>query len=120
MILTDLPWPEGAFAAMRAAKEALKPGILDAEAPALESKDVLHLSSNVAFSADGLRDHASTDYLSCALEIAESRLEGSLAVTIGNAGIYWREDGKTKHTPAFEIKSIDTLGAGDVWHAAFA
>ena len=66
---------------MRAAKEALKPGILDAEAPALESKDVLHLSSNVAFSADGLRDHASTDYLSCALEIAESRLEGFLAVT---------------------------------------
>ena len=101
-------------------ERGINPGVLDAEAPALESKDALHLSSNVAFSADGLRDYASTDDLSCALEIAEFRLEGSLAVTIGNAGVYWREDGKTKHTPAFEIKSIDTLGAGDVWHAAFA
>ena len=62
-------------------ERGINPGVLDAEAPALESKDALHLSSNVAFSADGLRDHASTDDLSCALEIAESRLEGFLAVT---------------------------------------
>ena len=43
VILTDLPWPKGAFTSMRAAKEASKPGVLDAEATALESKDVLHL-----------------------------------------------------------------------------
>jgi len=120
VILTDPRWPEGAFAAMYAAKEALKPGILDAETPLLESKDALQLASHIAFSADGLRDYAATDDLSHALEIAESHLEGFLAVTDGSAGVYWRDGGETKHTPAFEIKPVDTLGAGDVWHGAFA
>ena len=30
------------------------------------------------------------------------------------------EDGTIAHLPAFAVEAVDTLGAGDVWHGAFA
>ena len=36
------------------------------------------------------------------------------------SGTSWLEDGKLCHLPAFEVKSLDTLGAGDVFHGVFA
>jgi sulfofructose kinase len=29
-------------------------------------------------------------------------------------------DGELRHYPGFEVPVVDTLGAGDVWHGAFA
>ena len=46
--------------------------------------------------------------------------KGFLAVTDGPDGIYWLDHGEVRHMPAFKVKAIDTLGAGDVFHAAFA
>jgi sulfofructose kinase len=43
-----------------------------------------------------------------------------LAVTDGEHGTYsWRE-GRITHHAAFAVKAVDTLGAGDTWHGAFA
>ena len=44
---------------------------------------------------------------------------GWLAVTDGPNGIYWLEGGELRHMPGFAANVIDTLGAGDVFHAAF-
>jgi sugar/nucleoside kinase (ribokinase family) len=41
-------------------------------------------------------------------------------VTLGAQGFLWREQGIEHHAPAVSIKAVDTLAAGDVWHAAFA
>jgi len=33
--------------------------------------------------------------------------------------VYWLDQGKVRHMPAFKVKAVDTLGAGDTFHGAF-
>ena len=46
-------------------------------------------------------------------------MPGFLAVTDGPNGVYWLENGALRHMPAFAVKAIDSLGAGDAFHGAF-
>ena len=45
-----------------------------------------------------------------------------VAVTAGDRGSWWveRGDPKVQHTPAFDVAVVDTLAAGDAFHAGFA
>jgi sugar/nucleoside kinase (ribokinase family) len=43
-----------------------------------------------------------------------------LAVTHGPHDVLWREGAALRKSPVFSVKAIDTLGAGDVFHGAFA
>src|SRR6185369_2243297 len=44
-----------------------------------------------------------------------------LAGTRGPMGTIWlNENGELEETPAFPVHTVDTLGAGDVFHGAFA
>ena len=42
------------------------------------------------------------------------------AVTDGGNGVWYTGVDGVAHIPAFPIKPVDTLGAGDIWHGAFA
>jgi sulfofructose kinase len=42
------------------------------------------------------------------------------AVTWGSDGVYWQDDEGQHHMPAFDIEAVDTTGAGDAFHGAFA
>ena len=42
------------------------------------------------------------------------------AVTCGAAGSWWLTNDGPLHVPAPEIDAVDTLGAGDVFHGAYA
>jgi sulfofructose kinase len=42
------------------------------------------------------------------------------AVTWGTDGVYWQDDEGQHHMPAFDIEAVDTTGAGDAFHGAFA
>ena len=42
------------------------------------------------------------------------------AVTWGSDGVYWQDDDGQHHMPAFDIEAVDTTGAGDAFHGAFA
>ena len=46
--------------------------------------------------------------------------KGFLAVTDGADGVYWLDGGEVRHMPAFKVEAVDTLGAGDMFHGAFA
>ncbi|MGD8259002.1 MAG: carbohydrate kinase family protein [Desulfobacterales bacterium] len=48
------------------------------------------------------------------------RIYGRLIVTCGQDGAYYVLEDTLYHVPAFEIKAVDTIGAGDNFHAAFA
>ena len=43
-----------------------------------------------------------------------------IVVTMGERGLIYEKDGVINHMDAFECKPIDTTGAGDIFHGAFA
>lgn len=113
-VLADTRWFDGAEAAMRLARSRDVPGIIDAEAPIHEQP--LRSASHVAFSEQGL-----TDWIG-SLDIAEaaSRLGTWCCVTAGARDVRIAHGAREQAVPAFRIDPVDTLGAGDVWHGAFA
>lgn len=42
------------------------------------------------------------------------------ACTWGEHGAYWQDEDGQHHMPAFDIEAVDTTGAGDAFHGAFA
>jgi sugar/nucleoside kinase (ribokinase family) len=49
-----------------------------------------------------------------------AHLSGFLAVTDGPNGVTWLDGGTLRHMAAFKVETIDSLGAGDAFHGAFA
>lgn len=114
-VLTDTRFPALTRAALRLAKARGVPGIVDGEHP-VDLDDVAE-ASHIAFSAQGLVGLTGTEDLLRALEIVAGQLPAWLCVTDGAGGVLSRSDGAV---PAPPVEAVDTLGAGDVWHAAFA
>lgn len=130
VVLADTRWPEGATAALSMAREHGLPAVLDADVPVPKDGKLLEAASHVAFSLAGLRDFAG-----CSAETKEA--EGALCeiartlrawccVTLGGEGVsaidgrHQRSPSAVQRIPAFRVTPVDTLGAGDVWHGAFA
>ncbi|MDZ7600100.1 MAG: PfkB family carbohydrate kinase [Hoeflea sp.] len=118
--LADTRWPDGAEVLMRTARDRGLPGVLDAEAPIREAEAALNLASHVAFSAQGLRDWAGHADLDRALVDIAAETGVFVCVTDGANGVRWRHGDASGFEAAYEITPLDTLGAGDIWHGAFA
>lgn len=43
-----------------------------------------------------------------------------VVITLGEKGLLYEVDGEVKHLDAYQVKTIDTTGAGDIFHGAFA
>ncbi|MDE0113528.1 MAG: PfkB family carbohydrate kinase [Albidovulum sp.] len=117
-VLVDSRWEEGASRALGIAAERGLPGIVDAEQPT--PPRIAQLASHVAFSAQGLLHFSGESDLDEALVSASKRLPGWVSVTDGENGTYTMNGNSVERTPAFDIDAVDTTGAGDVWHGAFA
>ncbi|UWQ22635.1 PfkB family carbohydrate kinase [Jannaschia sp. W003] len=114
-LLTDCRWETAAEAALREAKARGLLAVIDGERFVPEA--LARLATHVVFSAPGLRDFAGCDDLRDALDAAAARLPGRVAYTDGPDGVRWHGG---PHVPAPEVRAVDTLGAGDLWHGAFA
>jgi len=55
-----------------------------------------------------------------ALRGIRSHTDAWVAATAGADGVYWLHNETLHHIPAFHVDVVDTLGAGDVFHGAFA
>ena len=119
-VLADTRWPEGALAALAAARAAGLPAVLDADGGLPEDGELLRVATHVAFSAEGLTELAGLDAVVPALEAIAPRVPGWCCVTVGGEGVLALAGGRLRRHPAFEVEVRDTLGAGDVWHGAFA
>lgn len=119
-VLADTRWPEGALVALSAARAAGLPAVLDADGGLPRDDELLRAASHVAFSAEGLAELTGLDAVLPALESVAARVAGWCCVTAGAEGVYSIADGRLRRHPAFEVVARDTLGAGDVWHGAFA
>ena len=117
-VLADTRWGEGALAALRLARAAGVPGVLDGDRKP-PHPDLVATASHVAFSQQALREVSGEEDPRRGLAKIACDASTWLAVTLGKEGVlHW--DGQVRHSPAFVIETVDTLGAGDVWHGAFA
>lgn len=120
-VLADLRWPEGAIAALTRARAASLPAILDADTtPDPGSVEAMIAATHVLFSQPALRTLSGDEDIAAALAIAAKRIGGWVGVTCGAEGTYWLDGGNLRHLAAFSVRAVDTTGAGDVFHGAFA
>ncbi|MXU64783.1 PfkB family carbohydrate kinase [Oceanomicrobium pacificus] len=117
-VLADTRWPEAGLAALAAARSSGLPAVLDGEAPV--PRAMAEAATHVAFARAGLAEFTGIDSPDRALEAAAATLDATLIVTDGEAGLWWTDGRAVRHMPAFDVDVRDTLGAGDVWHGAFA
>jgi sulfofructose kinase len=122
-VMVDVRWPQGALAALRAARNAGKPAILDGEIAPLEVLEALSRNAeHVVFSQRGVANFHAAD-LESALRRTLANGARIAASTHGGDGVYWLERSqpqKLRHCPALKISPVDTLAAGDVFHGAYA
>ncbi len=121
-VLTEVRWPEGAAAALDAARVAGIPAILDAEVGATGVLDDLaRRASHVLYSETGLAAHVGDGDVRAQLERAQTALPHAfVGVTRGAEGFFWLESGHLQHAEGVSVTAVDTLGAGDVFHGAYA
>lgn len=120
-VMVDVRWPGAARLALVAAREAGIPGILDADMAAAEIlEDLFPLASHVVSSESAAQVLAGGAGPEEAARRLGARHAGFVAVTAGANGCWWRDGAGFRHTPAPKIAAVDTLAAGDVFHAAFA
>lgn len=122
-LLADVRWPDGALRALRAARDAGIPAILDAEIAAAEVLEKLtRAADHVIFSERGLEAYAGQDSEGGLRRVLANGAH-MVAVTRGEAGVVWIEaatPGDVLRFPAFVVDTVDTLAAGDVFHGAYA
>jgi sugar/nucleoside kinase (ribokinase family) len=119
-VLLDNRYPNFVTSICKAAKARGIPRVLDLDRAATLDDPLLLACSHVIASAEALRGTTGIDDLRDALAKLGESFGGFLAYTDGPDGVYWLDRGKVRHMNAFKVKAIDTLGAGDVFHGAFA
>jgi sulfofructose kinase len=120
-LLCDVRWLPAAQLALAEARAHDRPRIVDFElVPEAGAAVLLELASHVAFAREALARMAASDDVGVGLRRVAERTGAWLAVTCGEQGVYWLQDGAIRHQPAFAVEVVDTLAAGDVFHGALA
>lgn len=121
-LLVDTRWPAAGVAGLELAAERGVPGVADIDhgidAHWLEAS--LRAASHVVFSSEGLATSLGIDGLDAGVAEARRLTPGRIAVTMGGDGVVWLDGETLRRVPAFPVRAIDTLGAGDVFHGALA
>ena len=97
------------------------PVIVDVDRAMSLREGLLNASSHLVFSSEPLQETADVADDAKALKKIAKLTPSFLAGTRGPRGTIWLdENGEIQETPAFPVHTVDTLGAGDVFHGAFA
>src|SRR6476469_713919 len=97
------------------------PVIVDVDRAMSLREGLLNASSHLVFSSEPLQETADIADDAKALHKIATLTHSFLAGTRGPKGTIWLdENGTIQETPAFPVHTVDTLGAGDVFHGAFA
>ncbi|MBC7583632.1 MAG: sugar kinase [Tardiphaga sp.] len=97
------------------------PVVVDIDSTMSLSEGLLSASSHLIFSDEALQGTAGITDDGAALRKMAKHTTSFLAVTLGPKGTLWLDDKhELQRTPAFPVHTVDTLGAGDIFHGAFA
>ena len=118
----DVRWPEGAQAALQAARAQGLPTMVDGDvAPQAVLQRLMPLADYAVFSDAGLRVYTGvTDVQEALLQVAALGHSRHVGASCGADGYFWVQDGSIFHAPAPQVQVVDTLAAGDVFHGALA
>jgi sulfofructose kinase len=120
-VLADVRWPEGAEEGLKLARQHNVPGLIDADISPIDTSHLIGLADYAVFSEKGLQTYADERDIEKGLQSAHRKSEAWVAVTAGDKGSYWLDEkGVMCSCPAEQVEAIDTCGAGDVFHGAFA
>lgn len=119
VLLVDGHQPLLSLALIEEARRFGIPSILDAGSVSDGTMMLFNQVDYLVTSEKFARDYTGEDDPRTAL----AALDGSahfIAITWGSGGVYWQDEYGQHHTPAFDIEAVDTNGAGDAFHGAFA
>lgn len=118
----DVRWPEGAQAALQAARAQGVPTMVDGDvAPQAVLQLLIPLADYAVFSDAGLRIYTGvSDVPAALLQVAALGHSQHVGASCGADGYFWVQDGRIFHAPAPQVQVVDTLAAGDVFHGALA
>jgi sugar/nucleoside kinase (ribokinase family) len=120
-ILTESRCAEFCTALCAEARRRGIPVIVDVDRAMSLREGLLTASSHLVFSSEPLQETAGVTDDGEALKKIAKLTPSFLAGTRGAQGTIWLDERQNlQQTPAFPVHTVDTLGAGDVFHGAFA
>ena len=125
VVMADVRWNAGSEWAIRRARAQGIPVVLDGEMGNVALlRRLAPLADHLIFSEPGFAEWlgrpASMDMAAGHLKTLVANGATLAAVTHGERGVLYCHQGRTGHLPALPVKAIETLGAGDVFHGAYA
>lgn len=103
----------------RRAREIGIPTILDAGSVRPGTVELVDLVDYAICSSKFARDFTGKDDEDNALQVLADHAPFA-AITLGESGLVWATGGESGALPAFPVEAVDTTGAGDAFHGAFA
>jgi sulfofructose kinase len=122
-VLVDPRCPAWAEAALTEARRRGIPSMLDGElSPRADLQRLVPLADWRVFSERGLLAYADGEPEALLQQLAQTHPSQRVVRTLGAQGVQWCDaQGRLCHMPAVQAGPVvDTLGAGDVFHAALA
>jgi len=120
VLLADNRFPDFVQPICEAAHRRGIPVVLDADRPTEMNSPLFTISTHVVFSSECLRATTGVTDLSEGLRRMIPMTGAFLAVSNGPDDALYIKDGSVQRVPVFSVNAIDTLAAGDVFHAGFA
>jgi sulfofructose kinase len=120
-LLVDLRWPKAALSAIRQANELGIPSVVDFDLTTSGTHEhIIGSATHLIFSKPALVALTGTTDVARALASISGTTDAFVGVTLGREGFRWLDAGKLMAFPGFHVDAVNTLGAGDVFHGAFA
>ena len=120
VLLADNRFPDYVRPICQAASGRGIPVVVDVDKATQPDEALFAIASHAIFSSEALRATAGRADLGAALTAIAPSCRGFVAVTDGPGDVLWFAGGALHRMPVFPIAAVDTLGAGDVFHAGFA
>lgn len=121
VVLADLRWLEAVRVTFTRARELNIPTILDADLGGREAlPDLLALTDYAIFSEPALADFLPELDEKARLDRLMLFGPRHVGVTLGARGYRWQDQFGGGQIEAFDVDVVDTTGAGDAFHGAFA
>lgn len=122
-VLVDGRWSAGTLMGLELARVRGIPSVVDVDRFPADDRlrnRMLDAASHLVFSADALAELTGTPQPSAGLLAAGELTSAFVAVTCGENGVHWLDRPTVRTIAPLTIDVVDTTGAGDVFHGAFA